>query len=161
MLNFKTTQGLTLIELLLTIAILGLILWFSLPLSSSFYQKIQLQVIENEIKSAIRFAKTQALISGYPILLRTIDGSKGLTVCVDNMKHQCAPDDSTLQEWHWSYDGIDVDWSGFQSKQYLIFSADESKNAVNGYFSIKYKGRLVTKITLNRLGRVRVTNQFA
>lgn len=141
----------TLIELLLGLALLAILLFFSLPFASSMHQKNQIQVIKNDIKSAIRFAKTHALMSGKNVILaplqHSVDWSSGMLLYL--------PENKLLHEWRWQAPGIHVAWHGFQSNHYLLFSADASQNAVNGYFEIHDNMNQKVTLVLNRLGRVR------
>jgi len=152
-------RAFTLIELLLSLSILATILFFTIPFESSLHQKNQVQVIQDGIKGAVRYAKTQALISGSNIILtplqNTNDWSDGMLLCMDNAKHRCIPDDKLIHEWHWLSPGIHVGWRGFQSRHYLLFSADASQNAVNGSFTIKSNSKYAVKLVINKLGRIK------
>lgn len=152
----------TLIELLIALAIAGLSLMFIMPYASSLQQKNQLCVVQDDITSAIRFAKTQALISDNNIILTPLPGmtdwSHGISAFVDNATHQYTLDDQLLFEWHWQSSAIEVTWHGFQSSQYLLFAAESHRNAANGYFLIKAKSLPPIKLLVNRLGRVRDMN---
>jgi type IV fimbrial biogenesis protein FimT len=150
------TPGFSLIELLITLVIVGIIFGFSLPNNTSFNDKNKLDIIQNDIKSAIRFAKTQALISGRSIVLAPMDNwSLGIVAFADNSTHQLKPDTPILHEWSWPSFNITIQWLGYQSKYYLLFSPDPHLNAVNGYFVLTSKRGLSAKLVLNRMGRIR------
>lgn len=129
---------------------------FGAPITSRLYQKNQIQVIENDIKSAIRFAKVHALTTGNHMYLTPLPNaahwSSGMQLYVNNEPPQI------IQEWHWQHPAIHVTWHGFQSNQYLLFSPEVSRNAVNGYFVIKANGSHMIKLMVNRMGRVRAVN---
>jgi Tfp pilus assembly protein FimT len=134
-------------------------LFFSIPFLSSLYQKNQLQVRQDEIKASIQFAKIQAQIRHKNLLLAPIGGkndwSAGMRLFVDNAQHRYTPNAQVLHEWHWKASNISISWHGFQSDHYLLFAAENSKNAINGYFLIQINSELVIKLIVNRLGRVR------
>ena len=153
-----TSRAFTLIELLLSLTLLAILLFFAVPFASSMHEKNQIQVIQDDIRSAIRFAKTQAMISGNNILLTPLpdsnDWSNGMLLFVDNPKHHYTADTQPLQKWQWFSSGIQVTWKGFQSSHYLLFSADLSKNATNGTFIIRNQSQIRVKLVVNRLGMV-------
>jgi len=152
-------RAFTLIELLLSLFLVATILFFTIPFESSLHQKNQVQVIQDDIKGAVRYAKTQALTSGNNLIITplpyTNDWSNGMLLFIDNATHQYTVDDKLIYEWHWLSPGIDVGWRGFQSSHYLLFSADASQNAVNGSFSIKSNSKSAVKLVINKLGRIR------
>lgn len=155
------TRAYTLIETLLCLGLISILLCFSLPHLSSLHQKNQMEVIQDDLKSAIRFAKTEALINDSNLILTpmqdTNDWSHGMLLFIDNTKHHYTQDDTLLREWHWHTPNVQVAWHGFQSSEYLLFSADASRNAMNGRFVISTndKSKPTVKLVVNRLGRVR------
>ena len=155
----RAENGLTLIELLISLSLLAIVLCFSLPLAPTLYKKNQLQLLSDELSGAIHFAKIQALVTGDVLALTrlpgTTDWSSGMMLFVDNAKHHYTPDVKLLHEWHWSFVGMDVSWHGFQSDDYLLFATDISHNTVNGYFLITTPLQPKVKLVVNRLGRIR------
>lgn len=150
--------GFTLLELLISLSILSIVCLFSLPFLSSFYQQNQLQVTQQEIQEAIRFAKTQAYLMQESLLLVPIDSrddwSSGMRLLVDNPQHRYTPQARVLHEWHLRSANIHIHWQGFQSNRYLLFSENLRHHAVNGYFLIQINNGLMRKIVVNRLGCV-------
>lgn len=156
----KKFSAFTLIEVLLSLSLLATLLFFTLPFESSLHQKNQVQVIQHDIQSAIRYAKTQALTRGENILLMPLRGStdwsSGMLLLVDNAKHRFSSENQLIHEWQWTPSRVEVSWRGFQSKHYLLFSPDLSQNSVNGSFLINYGSKHAIKLSINKLGRVRV-----
>ena len=151
-----STSGFSLLELLVGFSLLAIILCFSLPFGSSLYKKNQLQIITNEIKEAIRYAKIQTILTGDRLILTHLsdkkDWSEGMSLFVENTKHQ--PTSKLLYEWHWPSSGVHITWQGFQSKDYLTFTPDITSSAVNGIFIISNSKHEQKKLVVNRLGRV-------
>ena len=141
------SKGFTLIELLVSLVLIATLLFFSLPITSTIHKKNKIQSIQNDIKAAIRFAKTQALVTGQNVILKPLHNSKSWS---DGIQLQYASDDKPFHEWRWHSSGIQVTWHGFQSSHYLLFSVDAGRNTVNGTFEIDH-----VELVLNRLGRVR------
>jgi type IV fimbrial biogenesis protein FimT len=152
--------GLTLIECLLSLFLLSMLFMSALPSVSGLLQKNQMQVLQDDLKSAIFYARSQALIRNQPILLtplsETNDWSEGITVFVDNETHRYASDSEILFQWHWSYSDVRVTYHGFQANQALRFVPEISQNAVNGYFLIQNQYQQGIKVVINRFGRVRI-----
>lgn len=152
--------GVTLIELLVCLAIMGMIGWLAMPFSPSFYQKNQLHVIVDEMKSAIRYAKLQAIIRGkYVILTPKADlnnWSSGMALYMENATaHPWSTSRGELiYEWTWPSTGTHIVWHGFQSNDYLRFAPELSQSAVNGSFLIDINHQHQIKLMVNRLGRV-------
>lgn len=107
----------------------------------------------DEIKGAIGFAKLQSFLSEDDLILKSLsdneDWSQGMRLCKDN---------HLLREWRWSSDGMKITWQGFQSSQYMLFSADMSRNVLNGTFKIIDNDLKSSKLIVNRLGNVRIIN---
>ena len=156
----KKDNGFTLIEVLLSLSIVATLLFFTLPFESFFYKKNQAQVIQSDIQSAVRYAKTHALAIGENVILTPLQGSTdwslGMLMLVDNAKHGYTSNAQLIHEWHWKKSGVAVSWRGFQSKHYLLFAADPRQNSVNGSFLIKTGPNYTVKLLLNKLGRIRI-----
>ena len=158
----KRSQGLTLIELLVTLSLLSILFFFSTLLTHSFYKKNQFQIISDEIKMAIYTAKMQALMTRDTLVLTPLSGegdwSHGMLLFVDNGTHHFIPNDPLLHQWHWASPDIQISWHGFQSKNYLLFAADIRRSTTNGYFMIKNNLHQQVKLIINRVARVRQIN---
>jgi prepilin-type N-terminal cleavage/methylation domain-containing protein len=147
-------KGFTLIECCIGLSLFALLLTFCLPYLSIMQQKNQFQVVQNEVKNAIRFAKIQARVSSHSVVLMplrgTTDWSHGIRAAYSAQAH--AP---SLFEWHWVAPHVQVIWKGFQSSHYLRLSADLSQSAANGSFMITTPSQSSMELVVNRLGRVR------
>jgi len=144
--------GFTLVELLLSLSLLGMILLLALPTFQTFYQKNLIQQRGAEIAKAINFARNIALNSRQSVTLiplgREQDWSYGMALL--------AMDKTVIHEWRWARRGLTVKWRGFQSPYHLIFSSHLRHSSINGYFLVSGQG-LAQKWVVNRLGRVRAS----
>jgi type IV fimbrial biogenesis protein FimT len=151
--------GLSLLELVAGLVILSILFFFCLPLGLSIYQNNHVEVIKNEISTAVHYARTSAALRGLPLILtplsHTSDWSAGMILFVDNEKHQYTEKTELIHEWQWKHRGIRVNWQGLYSKNYLVFASDLKHAAASGHFIIQNDQGKTLKLTLNRLGRVR------
>ena len=150
--------GFTLIELLVCLAILSA-LFFFVPISSLFYQHNQIEVTCEDIKNAIRYARNVALLKGVPLALTplpgTSDWSEGMILFIDNPLHQYNAHDELIYQWQWRHPGIQIEWKGFRSTQYLTFSTLLNESTSNGTFHVFSNHSEQRKLIVNRLGRIR------
>lgn len=150
----KKTSGMTLVELLVCLTIIGVLFSFASPFGPTLYKKNQLQVITDQIKSAIRYAKLQAIIHGEHVILsyrpNTKEWSSGIALYTEH-PHALK---TLIHEWTWPTSGCHITWQGFQSNQYLRFAPELSESAVNGTFIIELAQQKSTKLIINRIGRV-------
>lgn len=150
-------RGITLIELLISIAILGIIACYSSVFSPLLYKKNQMQAVKQEIKRAIQWARIQARMSGQTLILARRPGgddwSLGMLLFVDNVKHQYTPESILIQEWDWPASELRLSWRGFQSQDYLRFTPTMNDSAINGSFRLS-NGHQQAKLVVNRIGRV-------
>lgn len=154
----RRIKGFTLIELLTCLAIAAGVLFFSVVLTKSIYNKNHFQRVTNEVKNIIQFAKLQALIQGKNLALTPLknsqDWSKGMLLFVDNKLHRYTGSATLIQAWHWPTSATKITWQGFQGSHYLLFSADIRHSAINGFFLLNNETQS-HKLVINRLGRIR------
>ncbi len=152
-------RGFSLIELLVGLVILGILFLFSLPLGLAIIQKNQLEVVKNEISSAIHYAKTASVLRGVPLVLaplpQTNNWSAGMLLFIDNETHQFKDKSELIHEWHWKHPGIQISWQGLYTQNYLLFTPSLQTRALSGHFNIANKEGKTIKLILNRLGRIR------
>ena len=138
------------VELLMSLSLFALLLLMGIPYTTHLFQKNKVQVIEDEIKSAIRFSRLRALSEGQDLVLMPMSASNDWSSGI-----QLVNSGDRIFEWHWASPGIRVIWHGFQSNHFLRFAADVSQYATNGSFFIQSPSQPVVKLVVNRLGRVR------
>ncbi|CDZ79171.1 type II secretion system protein H [Legionella massiliensis] len=152
-------RGFSLVELLLSILLIGILLAFSTPFGLDLYRKNQLEIVKDELAALINFARATAILQGKPLVLAPLPGgldwSKGAILFADNKTHQYSENIKPIHLWQWHHKGLQLSWQGLHSVNYLIFSADPNHSASSGHFTIQNDKGASTQLTLNRLGRVR------
>lgn len=151
-------HGLSLIELLISLALIGFLSFLCVPSSVMLYQRNQLQVRENEIITALHYARNSALIQEITLALAPLpdstDWSQGMILFIDNENHQFHAGSKLLQQWHWSQPSIRLSWHGFHSSNYLLFSSELKHMAASGHFLLENQQSKSIKLVVNRFGRV-------
>lgn len=145
-----SNPGFTLIEILLSLSIVGLLLVLALPLSQAFSNKNHAQLVEQDIRAAIHYARTMAYKNAGPLTLVPLredhEWSKGLLLLSGK---------KTIFQWEWQDKNIQVRWKGFRSNDAIYFSNILRQSTANGYFLINTQGGMYQKkIIVNRLGRI-------
>lgn len=78
-------RGFTLAELMVVLALIGIVLHLAMPSFTSMIEGQRQQVVANELASALRSARTEAILRHQVILVTPIDGdwSLGWTMVMD------------------------------------------------------------------------------
>ena len=153
------SRGFTLIELLISLALVSLLLLMYLPVSLASYQKNQLQMMENELSTAVRYVRNKALMTNRRLILTPLpnsrDWSKGMILFVDNKQHLYTKSDKLLHRWQWKSQGMRINWRGFLSNHYLLFASDLKEAACSGHFDLVTQEGQHSILVVNRLGRIK------
>jgi type IV fimbrial biogenesis protein FimT len=149
----NNSKGISLIELIIALTLIALVASLGFPALNALIQKNRLDNLSHDLKAALQFARLQAVLRGEKLCLSPLhDWSNGMHLCVDNPKHRCQKR-GILYQWRWFYHGFQIDWRGFLSKNYLLFSPDMGSNTLNGVFYLRNQ-QAEKKLVINRLGRV-------
>lgn len=146
-------NGFTLLEALITLAILSVLTLICFSSGSFLIHKNEGQIIRDEIETAIQYAKIQAISLGRPVALSPLDKeqnwSKGMKLTLENNK-------DILYQWQWHHPLWNIMWSGAHSANKITISNSAVTAISNGKFALSnsYSRQNIT-IILNRLGRVR------
>ncbi|MBA2656161.1 MAG: GspH/FimT family pseudopilin [Tatlockia sp.] len=153
------SRGLSLLELVTSLVIFGILFFLSLPLTVSIFQRNHLEVVKDQLAVAIHYARSKAMMQGEALILTALpnagDWSSGMYLLTDNVKHQYNEKSQLIHSWQWEHKEIKVTWQGLQSNNYIVFSPDLNHSASSGHFIIQNQEGQILKLTLNRLGRIR------
>ncbi|HAT9729156.1 TPA: pilus assembly protein [Legionella pneumophila subsp. pneumophila] len=159
-LQLMKITGFTLLETMLTLALLlGLLLLGSWSFFS-IIQSNERESLVNSIKTAIQYSKIQAIHLGHPIYLLPFGSnenwSRGMVLAKLNRKSNKT---ELIYKWQWSSNSWNINWKGVDSNHRIIISNIPNRAMSNGKFILNNR-RTNEKIvvTLNKLGRVRVGN---
>lgn len=151
-------KGFTLIEVLITLILLAGLSLLSFSSSSFLRHKNERQLIIDELRTAVQYAKIQAINLGHPVSLSPFDiqlnWSKGMILTQHNSKTNKT---DILYQWQWHHPHWNITWSGINSPNRIILSNNPISAISNGKFiliDLYTKERVV--IILNKLGRIRV-----
>lgn len=78
--QYSQQRAMTMIEILIVIAILGIVIALALPSMSGFIQVNRVRSTTSEWISSLDYAKTEAITRGYPVSICPI-GTPGTTSC--------------------------------------------------------------------------------
>ena len=160
----KHTSGLSFIELLITLSLISIIISFAIGFNQQLLLKHYVVRLEKNLIHAIEYSRHQALLSGHDLTLSALppddDWSKGLILFADNPAHRYNQHEKVYYRWHWHhYASLQIEWHGFQSSSYLIFSPQLQHATLSGHFDIVHDGIVIKRIVLNRMGSISVRNK--
>lgn len=159
-------QGMTLIDLLISLSIISILTFMVIPGFGRILANNQSTLSINTVTSAIRFARSQAILQASHVTLcpRTVqqvcgsDWSQGFIVFHDDNKNgQLEQDERVLREIDLLGAGT-VTWSSFGASSYLMFTPTGFTKSQNGTFIYCPKDKdptLAKVLIINRQGRVR------
>lgn len=148
------TKGFSLIELIFLITILSIMATLGAVSLTHFKNKNERQVILDEIRTAVLYAKTQALQQGKPVYLTPLEDehnwAKGMRLRFMQAQEQ------SLYQWQWHHPQWHISWNGARTSNAIIFSNKPAQAISNGKFTLtnsQTKEKII--VILNRLGRLR------
>ncbi len=150
--------GVTLLELLITLAIAAILLTIAVPNYQRFITQQQLSHASQQLLSLLYYARQQATLEGS---IRVCDGEIG---CNDFQRPGAIAlytetPNGTLQLHRWQpfHPHISVQWRRFRG-DHLYFNAQGRSVFSNGHFLLCHErsSRLAHKVVLNWSGRARI-----
>lgn len=155
----RKNLGITLLELLYSMTFFFLLFFLGLFGLRNLLCKNQAAILQEEIITAIAYARTMAFLYEERLALtplpKTKDWSEGMILFFDNKHHHYKAGDKLLQQWVWNnFAGVHLSWKGFQSNDYLLFVNDLKHAATSGHFLLSYGISKPIKLTINRFARV-------
>ncbi|WP_131794702.1 GspH/FimT family pseudopilin [Fluoribacter gormanii] len=156
-------KGFTLLELLITMSVFIGLSIIGIGSYTYFVKKNEEKTIIDELRTAVQYAKMQAIILGNPVYLSpqdtTSNWSKGIVLNFLNKKTNQM---ELIYQWQWSHPRWDLHWDGASSTKKITFSTYPGQAISNGRFilmNLETHEQIV--IILNRLGRIRVSNNLS
>lgn len=156
-------KGFTFLELLITLSILLVLSLIGIASYSSLIQKNELQIIEDELKTAIHYAKIQSIILDKSVSLSpftsSLNWAEGIKLGVLNKK---TGELKLIYQWQWHHPRWNITWRGVRSSNSLNFSNHLTHAISNGQFSVvNLDTQQEAIMILNRLGRIRASNRLS
>ncbi len=139
------SQGLTVIELLITLFILSLLTAIALPDFEEMLQQKRIDLTAKELRQAIEVARTAAITKNSIVTIcRSKQGNScsgqwqdGVLVFVDyNADRKLDVEDIPVRHFTFSQFKGDITWRAFQNRQYLQITALGFTNYQNGNFTL-------------------------
>lgn len=147
--------GITFIECIIVLSLMVILSVFSISSWTSMRQNNERDVLINEIKTAIHYAKIQALNRGQPVVLLSLDKEQqdwSLGMLLTLKKTQ-----EILYQWRWHHHYWLVQWIGAQNTKAVVISDSPRHAMSNGKFILtNARTQERTMLVLNRLGRIDV-----
>jgi Tfp pilus assembly protein FimT len=150
-------KGFTLLEVIFTLSLFICLSLFSINALSLLKEKNEKQMIIDELKMAIQYARFQAINLGHTLYLtpnsRGENWSKGMDL---KQLNKITGQMELIHQWQWQHRNWTLSWSGAGSNKILI-SNNPSHAISNGTFILTdAKSNQSVKVLLNRLGRLKV-----
>lgn len=153
----RKNRAFSFIELLIGLAVLSLLLAFCLGVSAKNQGRTHMMITAQRLVQVIQFTRNKALTGQVDLVLGAMqpgDWSQGVVVFKDNPNHSLSHPEDLIHEWRWFAAPLQIQWHGFRSPHYLIFTKNPATAAANGHFSLIYQGVEMGRVIVNRLGRI-------
>ncbi|WP_278043997.1 GspH/FimT family pseudopilin [Legionella santicrucis] len=156
-------MGFTLLELLITMTLFASLLIIGVSSYGYFTRKNEQQIIIDELRNAMQYAKVQAMIRGNSVFLMPLDASlnwsKGMIL---NSQNKQTNQVELIFQWQWNHPRWSLNWMGVSSNKKIVFSNNPTQAMCSGHFSlINNNTHEQITLILNRLGRIRVSNNLS
>lgn len=150
------TKGFSLIELVVALSIIMMCSLIGISTQALIFHKNEHQVLIDDIKTAIQYAKTQAVILNHPVVLAPIEKAQGWSLGMV-LSHHHKEQEEILYQWSWHHPNWSIQWVGAGHEDLITLSNNPYAAMSNGRFTLtNQKTRESVVIILNKLGRMRV-----
>lgn len=154
-------KGFTLLEVIVVLSLFICLSLFSINTLSLLREKNERQMIIDEIKMAIQYAKFQGINLGHTLYLTPVDPelnwSKGMEL---KQLNKITGQMELLHQWQWQHRHWNVSWLGANANTKILISNNPSHAISNGTFTLNNtKTKESVIILLNRLGRIKINTE--
>ncbi|MCE0723903.1 MULTISPECIES: GspH/FimT family pseudopilin [Legionella] len=156
-------KGFTLLELMITMFLFLSLSIVGIGSYTYFMKKNEQKTFIDELRTAIQYAKMQAIILGNSVYLAPLDVSSSWSNgMVLNFLNKKTNKIELIYQWQWSHPHWDLNWVGVSTTNKIVFSTHPGQAISNGHFILINKDtREQVVIILNRLGRIRISNNLS
>ncbi|KTD41179.1 GspH/FimT family pseudopilin [Legionella parisiensis] len=156
-------KGFTLLELVITMSLFLGLSMVGIGSYTYFMRKNEQKALIDELRTAIQYAKMQAIILGNSVYLAPIDAtcswSKGMILSFLNKETNTI---EPIYQWQWSHPRWELNWEGVSATNKIVFSTYPGQAISYGRFILINKNTHEQFIIiLNRLGRIRISNNLS
>ncbi|WP_456269384.1 GspH/FimT family pseudopilin [Kushneria sp. AK178] len=146
----RSQQGVTLLEAMVTVAIMAMIIGWVIPLTQQWHADRLLDARMRALQGLMQQARLASLDHGRPW---TLCGSHDGQRCDGQWQHLLVLDADGQVRYHdRGHDSITLRWKGLSRA--LVFHPRLSSSMLNGTFSLCH-ARKTRQLIVNRLGRMR------
>jgi type IV fimbrial biogenesis protein FimT len=163
----KSIQGISLLELLITLGILTILLSISIPDFKNLAESVSADTTLRKLATAIQLGKSSAITNRTTVTLcRSLDGvtcggrwEDGVLVFTDRNRDRAINEDDRLVRYITFPDGKGhIRFRAFQNKQYLQLTSLGTTHSQNGnytYCPFSGDSKLARQLIVNRTARLR------
>jgi type IV fimbrial biogenesis protein FimT len=159
----KNMHGQTLIELMVSLLVVGTLLTSALTTFPSLLRSHQQTQAVNQLVGALHYARAVSAQERTTVTLcpgkQQCDPTKIwqgqlLAFSDPNLNGQLDGGEKPLQQFHLQV-GYSWQWSNFRNRPYIQLEADGTTRALNGTFTLCQQGNATKQVVINLTGRVR------
>ncbi|WP_341303801.1 GspH/FimT family pseudopilin [Pseudomonas sp. TMP25] len=159
----KNMHGQTLVELIVSLLVLGTLLTSALTTFSSLLRNHQQTQAVNQLIGALHYARAVAALERTTVTLcsgkEQCDPTKIwkdqlLAFSDPNVNGQLDGSEKLLQNFNLQ-PGYSWQWSNFRNRPYIQLEADGTTRALNGTFTLCHQGNATKQVVINLTGRAR------
>jgi type IV fimbrial biogenesis protein FimT len=165
-------KGLTLIELLVTLAVVGVLFGYAIPRYTILLERSQATTAVNWLVSAIHFARFSAITHRTTVTLcpsrdhHSCGGywHQGVIAFSDhNADHHINGADQLLKFFSYPLQNGSINWRSFRNRRYLQLTSQGMTNYQNGnftYCAANQDPRFSRQVIVNMAGRIRLARDL-
>lgn len=156
-LNYHAQQGITLFELMITLALVAILASLALPAFEPLIKRNQVQVLTLQLTRSLAYARSQAITQHAPIsLCGSSNGSDCSASWQSGWRIYQPNNQQTLRFVRLESTQLQLQWRGFRPQ--IHYLADGTTPTSNGRLLLCAQDQLQQLLILNRQGRLRTAN---